>query len=128
MGTCEVEDFSDGGLVFVIGEEDDSRLLKVLNEALSLLERERSIYESYYRSLRFVYSRYTCIAILLLPSTTKILFSVDNQPFSAGQILFKQRVARGEWYAIISTFDNEVDMGKHRFHLVEAGLVVTQKV
>lgn len=75
--------------------------------------------------LRFIYSRYTCIAILLLPSTTEILFSVDNQPFSASQILFKERVARGEGYAIISTFDDEVDMGKHRFHLVKAGLVVT---
>lgn len=47
MGTCEVEDFSDGDLIFVIRKEDGSGLLKVLNEALSLLERKRSISGSF---------------------------------------------------------------------------------
>ncbi len=60
--------------------------------------------------------------------TTEIFLGINDEPFPAGQILFEKRITRGEWYTIISTFDDKIYMRKHRFHLVEAGFVVTQKV
>ena len=73
-------------------------------------------------------AQHTYIPIPPPPLATKILLCVDDQSLSACQIFLKQRISRCERYAIVSTLDHEIDVGKHRFHLIETGAVVAEEV
>jgi len=75
-----------------------------------------------------VKQRRTYNSVLLLSPASQILLRVDNQPFSSSQVLFEQRIARGEGNTVISAFNHEIYVSEHGLHLVQTCAVVPEKV
>lgn len=68
-------------------------------------------------------------SLVPLPSvTTQILLRIHDKPLPAGKVFFEQGIPRAQRYAVVSAFDDEVYMGEHCLHLVQAGFVMSEKV
>ena len=70
-----------------------------------------------------VLSAYRLVTSALLRAA-QVSLRVHHQPLFSAQTVLKHRIPRGEWYAVVPTFNYKIDLRKKRAHLAETGGMV----